>query len=55
LLKPDQTEATEFAPAMDETAVAGKPVQVGFDGGRLTYDADGAPITIRVHPTFFGM
>ena len=43
MLKPDQTEATEFAPAMDETAVAGKPVQVGFDGGRLTYDPDGAP------------
>ena len=42
LLKPDQTEATEFAPAMDETTVAGKPVQVGFDDGRLTYDADGA-------------
>ena len=47
LLKPDQTEATEFAPAMDETtgilpglaAVARKPVQVGFDGGRLTSDA----------------
>ena len=47
LLKPDQSEATEFAPAMDETtgilpglpAVAGKPVQVGFDGGRLTSDA----------------
>jgi hypothetical protein len=38
---------------MDETAVAGKPVQVGFDGGRLTYDADGAPITIRVHPILF--
>jgi hypothetical protein len=42
LLKPHQTEATEFAPAMDEAAVAGKPVQVGFDGGRLTYDADRA-------------
>ena len=47
LLKPDQTEATEFAPAMDETtgilpglpAVARKPVQVGFDGGALTSDA----------------
>jgi hypothetical protein len=39
--------STEFAPAMDETtgilpglpAVAGKPVHVGFDGGRLTSDA----------------
>jgi hypothetical protein len=47
LLKPDQTEAMEFAPAMDETTgilpglrtVAGKPVQVGFDGSRLTSDA----------------
>jgi hypothetical protein len=46
LLRPDQTEATEFAPAMDETtgilpglpAVAGKPVHVGFDDGRLTSD-----------------
>jgi Transposase DDE domain group 1 len=41
------TEATEFAPAMDEStgilpglpAVAGKPVHVAFDGGRLTSDA----------------
>src|SRR5262245_14895351 len=41
------TEATEFAPAMAEgtgilpglPAVAGKPVRVGFDGGRLTSDA----------------
>src|SRR5215470_9010623 len=40
------TEATEFAPAMAEgtgilpglPAVAGKPVHVGFDGGRLTSD-----------------
>jgi hypothetical protein len=39
-------EATEFAPAMDETtgilpdlpAVAGKVVHVAFDGGRLTSD-----------------
>ena len=46
LLRPDQTEATEFAPAMEEgtgilpglPAVAGKPVHVGFDGGRLTSD-----------------
>ena len=41
------SEATEFAPAMAEgtgilsglPAVAGKPVHVGFDGGRLTSDA----------------
>lgn len=41
------TEATEFAPAMAEgtgilpglPAVAGKPVHVGFDGGRLSSDA----------------
>src|SRR6266851_2481617 len=47
LLKPDQPKATEFAPAMDEStgilsglpAVAGKPVHVAFDGGRLTSDA----------------
>jgi hypothetical protein len=47
LSKPDQTEATEFAPAMDQAtgilpgfpAVAGKPVHVAFDGGRLTSDA----------------
>jgi hypothetical protein len=47
LLKPDQPKATEFAPAMDEDtgilpsfpAVAGKPVHVAFDGGRLTSDA----------------
>jgi hypothetical protein len=47
LLRPDQTEATEFALAMEEgtvvlpglPAVAGKPVHVGFDGGRLTSDA----------------
>jgi hypothetical protein len=47
LLKPDQPKTTEFAPAMDEgtgilpglPAVAGKPVHVGFDGGRLTSDA----------------
>ena len=46
LLRPDQTEATEFAPAMDEStgilpglpAVDGKPVHVGFDGGRLSSD-----------------
>src|SRR4051794_34735610 len=47
LLKPDHPKATEFAPAMGEgtgilpglPAVAGKPVHVGFDGGRLTSDA----------------
>src|SRR5580700_8017882 len=46
LLRPDQPKPTEFAPAMDEAsgilpglpAVAGKPVHVGFDGGRLTSD-----------------
>ena len=47
LLKPDHPKTTEFAPAMEEAtgilpglpAVAGKPVHVGFDGGRLTSDA----------------
>ena len=47
LLRPDQTEATEFAPAIGEgtgilpglPAVAGKPVPIGFDGGRLSSDA----------------
>jgi hypothetical protein len=47
LLKPDHSKTTEFAPAMAEDtgilpglpAVAGKPVHVGFDGGRLTSDA----------------
>src|SRR3954470_14851431 len=46
-LKPDHPKATQFAPAMGEStgilrglpAVAGKPVHVGFDGGRLTSDA----------------
>src|SRR5579864_4097333 len=46
LLKPDQREERSSAPAMDEStgilpglpAVAGKPVHVGFDGGRLTSD-----------------
>src|SRR5271155_1026634 len=46
LSKPDQPKPTEFAPAMDERtgilpglpAVAGKPVHVTFDGGRLTAD-----------------
>lgn len=46
LPRPDQTEETEFAPAMDENtgilpglpAVDGKPVHVGFDGGRLSSD-----------------
>src|SRR5947209_20108858 len=46
LLKPDQPRPTEFAPAMDEStgilpglpAVAGKPVHIAFDGGRLTSD-----------------
>src|SRR5512146_3031716 len=47
LLKPDQPRPTEFAPAMDEgtgilpgfPAVAGKPLHVSFDGGRMTSDA----------------
>ncbi len=47
LFKPDHPKATEFAPATDKSTgilpglagVAGKPVQVGFDGGRLTSDA----------------
>src|SRR4051812_14308469 len=47
LLKPDHPKTTEFAPAMAESmgilpglpAVAGKPVHVAFDGGRLTSDA----------------
>jgi hypothetical protein len=47
LLKPDHPKTTEFAPAMREStgvlpglpAVAGKPVHVAFDGGRLTCDA----------------
>jgi hypothetical protein len=47
LLKPGQPIPTEFAPAMDDgtgilpglPAVAGKPVHVAFDGGRLTSDA----------------
>src|SRR6266849_5788749 len=47
LLKSDQPRPNEFAPAMDEStgilpglpAVAGKPVHVAFDGGRLTSDA----------------
>jgi hypothetical protein len=41
------TEVADFVPAMDEAtgilpglpAVAGTPVHVGFDGGRLTSDA----------------
>ena len=47
LLKPDHPKTTEFAPAMGEStgilpglpAVAGKPVHVAFNGGRLTSDA----------------
>src|SRR6266704_766587 len=47
LLKPDQPRPTEFAPAMDESTgilpglpvVAGKPVHIAFDGGRMTSDA----------------
>src|SRR5271168_3424721 len=47
LLRPDQPKATEFAPAVDESTgilpglppVAGKPVHVVFDGGRMTSDA----------------
>jgi hypothetical protein len=47
LLRPDQATPTEFTLAMGEgtgilpdlPAVAGKPVHVGFDGGRMTSDA----------------
>src|ERR1700724_896244 len=47
LLRQSQHGCTEFAVAMDDRmgilpgfpAVAGKPVQVAFDGGRLTSDA----------------
>ncbi len=47
VLKQDQPNATEFAPAVDESTgilpglppVAGKPVHVAFDGGRMTSDA----------------
>jgi len=47
LLRQSQHGCTEFAAAMDDRtgilpgfpAVAGKPVQVAFDGGRLTSDA----------------
>lgn len=47
LLKQEHHGSTEFAPAMDDRtgilpgfpAVAGKPVHVAFDGGRLTSDA----------------
>jgi Transposase DDE domain group 1 len=47
LLKPDQPKPREFAPAVDDRtgilpgfpAVAGKPVHVAFDGGRLTSEA----------------
>ena len=47
LLKPINPKATEFAPAVDESKgilpglppVAGKPVHVAFDGGRMTSDA----------------
>ncbi|MDQ4061129.1 MAG: transposase, partial [Pseudomonadota bacterium] len=47
VLTQDQHAATEFAPAMHETTgllpglspVAGKPIHVAFDGGRLTSDA----------------
>src|ERR1051325_2667591 len=46
LLRPIKPKPTEFAPAMEERtgilpglpAVAGKPVHIGFDGGRLTSD-----------------
>src|SRR5436305_14991833 len=45
--EPDQLKPTEFAPAMDEGTgilpglppVAGKPVHLTFDGGRMTSDA----------------
>ena len=47
LLRPDHPQPTEFAPAMDDgtgiladlPAVAGKPIHLTFDGGRLTSDA----------------
>src|ERR687889_1803524 len=47
LRRPDQSEPTEFAPAMGEStgilpglpSVMGKPVHIAFDGGRLTSDA----------------
>src|SRR4051794_2508115 len=47
LLKPIKSKATELAPAVDESKgilpglppVAGKPVHVAFDGGRMTSDA----------------
>src|SRR3977135_2235053 len=47
LLNSDSTEATEFAPAMDDStgilpgllSVKGKPGHVAFDGGRMTSDA----------------
>ena len=47
LLKPINRRPTEFAPAMDDgtgilpglPAVAGKPVHLTFDGGRMTSDA----------------
>src|SRR4051812_1169219 len=47
LQEPDQLKPTEFAPAMDEGTgilpglppVAGKPVHLTFDGGRMTSDA----------------
>jgi hypothetical protein len=47
LLKPDQPRPREFAPAVDDRTgilpglppVAGKPIHMTFDGGRLTSDA----------------
>ena len=47
LLKPDHPKPTEFAPAIEQDtgivpgspAVAGKPVEIAFDGGRMTSDA----------------
>ena len=47
LLRQSQHGCTEFAPAMDDRTeivpgfppVAGKPVHVSFDGGRMTSDA----------------
>ena len=47
LLKQSQHGSTEFAPAMDDPTgilpgippVAGKPIHVTFDGGRMTSDA----------------
>jgi hypothetical protein len=47
VVEADQPKPTEFAPAVDESTgilpglppVAGKPVHVAFDGGRMTSDS----------------